>query len=177
MTRLRTMITLACVTALLLTTSADAGQGAAGLAIGVDRPVISTSLGGRFAVRTTLTNHDTRDVLDVIAHLNVVSLRDGVYVDPEDWSSRRTVYLASIRASTTRTIAWRLQAVNPGSFAVYVAVVPAQGTEPATLGPVTHVEVAGKKTLDAGGILPLALGVPLTLAGLALVVRRRRRRR
>ena len=45
----------------------------------------------------------------------------GVYVDPEDWSSHRTRYLAPISAGGSVTLAWKMQAVNSGSFGVYVA--------------------------------------------------------
>jgi hypothetical protein len=38
-------------------------------------------------------------------------------------------------------------------------------------GPTVHVEIAERRTLNSGGILPLALGIPALLAALALGLR------
>ncbi len=66
----------------------------------------------------------------------MLSLRDGVYVDPEDWSSRRTRYLATIPTGGSTTITWKMQAVNAGRFGVYVAVLSRTGaSRPPTTSP------------------------------------------
>lgn len=139
------------------------------LSVRVDRTSISTKLGRKFSFRTTLVNRGSAPASGLIAHLNVLSLREGVYVDPEDWSSHRTRYLPTIPARGSKTINWKLEAVNAGSFSVYVAVVPQSGVpSPPTTGPTIRVAVEERKTLDSGGIVPLALGIPAAL-GLALI--------
>ena len=149
----------------------------ASVSVTVDRTGVATGLGKRFAFRSTVANTGPDEARGLVAHLNVASLRPGVYVDPEDWSTSRTRYLDPIPAGGTATVRWSLQAVNAGSFAVYVAVLPSDAAgRPPTVGRTVRVTVAERRTLDAGGILPLALGVPtvlgLTAGGLAL--RRRR---
>jgi hypothetical protein len=141
----------------------------------LDRTAISTSLGNKFSFRSVIVNHGATPARGLIAHLNVLSLRRGVYIDPEDWSSMRTRYLPAIAAGGSLTIDWRLQAVNSGSIGVYVAVLPQRsGVSIApTTGRTLHVSIARRKTLNSGGILPLALGIPALLAALSLVVRRR----
>jgi hypothetical protein len=47
--------------------------------------------------------------------------------------------------------------------------------KPPATGPVLHVRIADRKTLNSGGIVPLALGIPGLLGALALLVRIRRR--
>ena len=147
-----------------------------GISVTLDRTAISTSLGTKFSVRSIVSNNGRGTARDLVAHLNVLSLRAGVYVDPEDWSSHRTRYLPPIPAGRTHTVDWRLQAVNSGSIGVYVAVLTRNG-EPnsPTTGPVLHVTIADCKTLNSGGIVPLALGIPGLLGALALLVRIRRR--
>jgi hypothetical protein len=142
----------------------------------LDRTAISTSLGDKFSFRSVIANHGATPARDLIAHLNVLSLRRGVYIDPEDWSSHRTRYLPPIPAGGSVTIDWRLQAVNSGSIGVYVAVLPQDGrpTSPTT-GPTLHVAIAHRQTLNSGGILPLALGIPAILAALSLWTRIRGR--
>jgi hypothetical protein len=145
--------------------------------VDVDRTAVSTTLGRSFVFRSTVANHGTAPARGLVAHLNVLSLRDGVYVDPEDWSSNRTRYLAPLAPGGTTTLNWKLQAVNTGSFGVYVAVLPSSG---AAIAPPTsrmvHVIVADRSTIDSGGILPLALGVPALLSAVAVGVRLRRHR-
>jgi hypothetical protein len=155
-----------------------AGAASNDVSIMVDRSGISTQLGHKFVVRTTIANHASTATGSLIAHLNVLSLRSGVEVDPEDWSTRRTRYLGTIPAGKSRTITWRVHAITTGRLALYVAVLPQAGSNrPPTIGPAVQLVVAERDTLNSGGILPLALGVPALLglmAGGAHLARRRR---
>jgi hypothetical protein len=153
------------------------GTATAGVSVRVDRTQISTQLGRKFEFRSTVRNLEATPTEPLVAHLNILSLRPGVYVDPEDWSSQRTRFLGSIPAKGSKTITWKLQAVNAGSIGVYVAVLPQSGAaRPPTTGPALHVTIAERKTLNSGGILPLALGVPGLLGAAWLTLRLRRAR-
>ena len=170
---------VALVTLVAVLVPACGAYGADGIApvvVTVDRADIATQLGGTFAFQSTITNQGTTGADGLIAHLNVLSLRDGVYVDPEDWSSRRTRFLDSIPAGGSTTITWDMQAVNAGSFGAYVAFVPRlPAARPPTTGLAVHIAVAQRRTLNPGGILPLVLTVPtlLGLVTLGLGFRRR----
>ena len=168
---------VATAAALSIAVDANATAGLTGLSATVDRTRISTELGRAFVFRSAIANQGSTPATGLIAHLNIVSLSGGVYVDPEDWSTRRTRYLGPLASGGSRTITWRLKAVNAGSFGVYVAVLdPAGGSRPPTIGPLVAVTVAGRTTLNAGGILPVAIGVPAILGMLTvgLAIRRRR---
>jgi hypothetical protein len=170
------VVVVAAGGALLLPPGVEAARGAGQVAVTVERTHISTHLGQKFVLRSTVTNRGSSEASGMIAHLNIVSLRNGVYVDPEDWSSQRTRYLRPIPAGGSSTTTWRMQAVSAGTFGVYVAVLPehAAARVPAT-GPTVELAVAERKMLNSGGILPLALGVPGALAVLAAGLRLRRR--
>lgn len=164
------------VVALLTASAAYGADGPAQVSVTVDRARISTKLGGKFAFRSTVTNRGSADASGLIAHLNVLSLKDGVYVDPEDWASNRTRYLDPIPPGGSVTTTWRMQAVNDGDFGIYVAVLPESGVaRPPTTGPAIHLAVAERKTLNAGGIVPLALGIPVLLGLMTLGLRIYRR--
>jgi hypothetical protein len=146
------------------------------IAVTVDRTAVSTSLGHKFSVRSRITNNGGSAASGLVAHLNVLSLRPDVYLDPEDWSSHRTRYLLAIPAGGSVTITWKMQAVNAGSIAVFVAVLPQSGEpRPPATSPTVHVSIARRKTLNSGGILPLALGIPALLAALSVSLSVRRR--
>jgi hypothetical protein len=139
---------------------------------------ISTRLGDSFVFETTITNPSGSPSGPLIAHLNLLSLRGDVYVDPEDWSAQRTRYIGSVPAGESRTLTWKLKAVNGGRLAAYVAVLEEERpTLPPATSPTVRIDIATRDTLDAGGILPLALGIPAALALVAGGVRITRRRR
>ena len=172
--RLRVVCGLALVAAMLVPTATAAGVEDVSVTVAPER--IATTLGGKFSFTSTISNEGATEARGLIAHLNVLSLRNGTYVDPEDWSTNRTRYLQPIAVGESATITWRMQAVNDGDFGIYVAVLPADGAPvPPVTGPTIHLDVAERKTLNAGGIVPLVLGIPAALGILALAVRLRRR--
>jgi hypothetical protein len=170
-----TRLAVVLAVALLAAAPAAAAQGPP-IAVSVDRTRITTRLGHSFTFDSTLVNRANVPVPGLIAHLNVLSLRPGVYVDPEDWSSHRTRYLALIPPRGSTTVKWQVKAVNAGSIGMYVAALPANGTavRPAT-APMVRITIADRKSLNSGGIVPLAFGLPMLLAGLLVVLRVRRR--
>jgi hypothetical protein len=174
----RRLASVAALVAFLLTApaAARASVPTPAVSVSVDRTDVVTSLGHEFTFRSTFTNRTTSALGGLIAHLNVLSYDRGVYVDPEDWSSHRTRYLGAIPAGGSTTITWNMHAVNAGSFAVYVAVLPQRPNAlPPTMGPAIHLAVAKRTTINSEGILPLALGVPALLGLLLLGARVRRR--
>jgi hypothetical protein len=168
---------VAALTVLLLAILAPTAgaQAAQPVTVAVDRTLITTQLGHKFHFHSTFRNADAAPRSGLIAHLNVLSLHSDVYVDPEDWSSHRTKFLPPIPARGAITVNWPMEAVNHGTFAVYVTLVPTTPAgRPPAIGPAIEIAVADRKTLNSGGILPLALGIP-ALLGLALLAIRRRR--
>ena len=156
--------------------AAAATEPAARLSATVDRARISTQLGRSFAFRSTITNSGTTAARGLVAHLSVLSLRSDPYVDPEDWSPQRVVFLDPIPPGGSRTLRWRMTAVNAGSFGVYVTVLSTRpGAAPAPNTPTIDLRVSERRTLNAGGILPLSIAVPALLGALALVLRLHRR--
>jgi hypothetical protein len=147
-----------------------------GVHVTLDRTRIATRLGANFTVRAKITNEAGTAARGLIAHLNVLSLRPGVYVDPEDWSSSRTRYLPPLPPHGSTTLVWHIQAVNAGRIGVYVAVTSRSGVGAPHTGPLARVLVTEHRTLNSGGILPLALGIPAVLAMLSAGLRVRRRR-
>lgn len=149
----------------------------AGVSVANDRTAITTKLGHKFTFSSRIENHGPTPARDLVAHLNVVDLTGHTYVDPEDWSSQRTRYLQPIPPGGSTTLTWPMNAVNAGTIGLYVAVLPRGGapTRPVT-SPTLRLHIADRRTLNSGGILPLALGIPSAIGLLVLGVRSSRRR-
>jgi hypothetical protein len=144
--------------------SVAAGASSGGVSVTLEPLRIDTELGRTVVVWGRFTNRGTAATGRLIAHLNVLSLRNGVEVDPEDWSTHRTRYLGALAPGVSRTINWKVHAINTGRIALYVAVIPQTGGSRApAVGPAVQLVVAGRRTLNSGGILPLALGIPALL--------------
>jgi hypothetical protein len=173
--RLGTGIAAAIVLAQAATAHAQDAGGR--VEVQINRPRISTEIGGEFTFTSTVVNRGTTTAEGLIAHLNILSVRPGVYVDPEDWASQRTRYLRPIPPGGTLPVTWHVQAVNTGSFGVYVAVLSERSASPPATGPTLELAVAERETLGSRGIVPLVIGVPALLALLAVVLRLRGRER
>jgi hypothetical protein len=172
----RVALVLAVAASLALAPGAYAADGISEIAVKADRTKIAVPLGGKFSFRTTITNSGAAPARGLIAHLNVLDLTGNTYVDPEDWSTNRTKYLDPIPAGGSATITFSGQAVNHGSLGLYVAVLDRKGSPrpPATASTI-RLDVSARTTLNAGGIAPLAVGVPGFLALLTLGVSLSRR--
>jgi hypothetical protein len=164
---MRRLLALAVVVSIAWTPAARA---ALNVSFANDRTAIVTKLGHKFVFHSRIRNRGSTAAAGLVAHLNVLDLSG--HVDPEDWSSRRTRYLAPIPAGGSTTLTWHLNAVNAGTIGIYVAVLPRSGAPvPPTTGPTVRVRIQDRKSLNAGGVLPLALGIPGFLGLLSLGVR------
>jgi hypothetical protein len=170
----RAVLSVAAAAALLVAGPAEAAVPA--LSVEVDRTAIETDIGQTFAFRTTITNDGSTSAAGLVAHLNVLALRSGTYVDPEDWSTSRTRYLPPIPAGGSTTLTWRVTGVHSGAIGVYVAVLPTSGEGHPVITPTVRVDIASRTTVDAGGVVPIALGVPAVVLALIAAVGIRRRR-
>lgn len=167
----------ATVAVAIATADADAAATGAPAAtapvhVTLDRTAVATRIGDSFRFATTVKTTARAPVSGLVAHLDVVSRDRGVVVDPEDWSPERTRYLAPLAAGRPVRLSWAVKAVDGGRFTAYVVVLAGRRT---VAGPGLDVHVARHRTLDPGGVVPLAVGVPGVL-GLALLVLRARRR-
>jgi hypothetical protein len=145
-----------------------------GLEVTLNQSTVATSLGRSLTIETRIVNHSDKPTGRLVAHVNVAST-DGSYVDLEDWSADVTQRVDPIEPNGDSTVSWDLQAVNAGSFHVYVVVLPDSG--PPAVSPSVRVTVGERRTLSAGGALPIAIAVPVLLGFAAGAIRYRTRRR
>jgi hypothetical protein len=165
----------ACAACLLIAGALGAPRAASAAApeVTTSRTHETTRIGESFRFTTVIANSGSTPLSGLVAHLNIASWDPDVYVDPEDWSSERTRYLPALTAGGSIAVPWTVKAVNSGHLVVYVTVL---GAGRPVAGPTLDVRVAARTTIDAGGALPLALGVPALLSLALIGVRVRRPR-
>lgn len=145
------------------------------------RPALSTAVGRHVDYQARIVNSGSAWTGPLLVHLNVASLSSDVYVDPEDWSTDRSRFLPALAPGAGTSLSWDLQAVSPGTFAVYAVVLPnAAPSSPEqrlVVSSPTTVTVTARRTLNAGGSLPVVIAMPVLLALLTLATRARNRAR
>jgi hypothetical protein len=145
-----------------------------------DPPVVSTVLGDHFEITSEVKNTGSAPTGEILAHLNVASIEGSVYVDPEDWAADRSQEL-ELQPGESLRLSWEVQAVNSGSFAAYVVVLPfgssTAAAEQLAVSPLAKLDVASRSTLNPGGALPVVLLVPVLLGSLTAAAWLRLRRR
>ena len=151
------------------------------LQISVDINYKAVKTGDKIEFNTTVINSETNDSAPLIVAMNIINLdATGDVVDPEDWSPQRTQYIGPLGPGTSATQAWVLNPILGGNYMVYIVLIPQPANQESTSQPVAssgiHVTVEAVTRLNPGGVLPLAIGIPILLIlGLILLLWFRRR--
>ncbi len=157
--------------------AAAPARAASGVEVTLGQTQASVGVGDRITVQARVVNSGTVRTDRLIAHLNVATLDQSVYVDLEDWTGSPTQELAPLEPGAGTTATFEIQAVNVGRFDVYVVVAPngaSAGQGPLVASTPELVQVAARRTVSPGGVLPVAIAAP-TLLGLASAALRLRR--
>jgi len=145
------------------------------LNISIDITYKTIKTGDTVNFNTTVTNSGTEESPPMFVAMNIINLaKDGDPVDPEDWSPERTQAIESLAANQSDTQAWSIHAILDGDYMVYMVLVPepdgAQSTSQPVVSSGIHITVTPFASLNPGGVLPLALGMPVGLTLLLFVL-------
>jgi hypothetical protein len=150
-------------------------RAAAPMGVAIDRTSVRLGIGQGFAFSTTVTNETDQPLAALVAHLNIASVDGRTYVDPEDWSTDRTQYIAALAPHSSRRLAWSVHAVNAGQLVIYVAVTTRDGPDVVLASDPLRTTVTAVRSIDATSVLPVALSVPAVVLACLLFARYRRR--
>ncbi len=129
---------------------------------------LSGTAGQYVKLPARITNTSGKPVKEVVAYVTLVEITKGSQapVDLEDWSAHRAITVGSLAPGQSRDVSWSLRLVKGGNYVVYANAIE-QGSSQAATGPEVPLDVKAQKNLNPGGVLPVALGVPV-VAGAAL---------
>jgi hypothetical protein len=134
----------------------------------------SPQMGDNLAFRTVIRNNGSTAIDGLIAWISVVQLDKGKEqpIDLEDWSAHKAVTAGSLAPGQTLATDWSLRLIQAGNYRVVVSAVSRDSTE-IVASPFSDFVVRQKPVVESERVLPVALGVPILLAG-AMLWRRRR---
>jgi len=146
----------------------------------VDMDTAVMNVGDEIEFTTTVTNADDVETPGMVVAMNIINLRKGDPVDPEDWSPERTQYQEDLGPGESATHSWRVNAITAGNYMVYLVFLPAPDSPETTSQPIAssaiHLTVTPYTSLNPGGVLPYSIGTPV-VAGLIFFLASRLRRR
>jgi hypothetical protein len=168
------LVLLAAACLVALATTASAGTLAVDL-IPDPRNPASPRMGDNLAFHTVIRNTGAQSVDGVIAWISLVQTDKGKEqpIDLEDWSAHKAVTAASLPPGQTLVTDWPMRLIQAGSYRVVVSAVSRDGAG-LVASPFADFTVRQKPVVESQRVLPVALGVPLLLAG-AIILRSRKR--
>ena len=157
-------------------TSQASETGSPAIVVELDESDLQAGPGEKIAFTSTVQNNADQPLTGYVAHLNILTTDESVYVDPEDWSPERTQYLDDIPAGGSASLDWSVQAVTKGPLILFVSVTSPDSDTVVSSGPL-NLEVTGQRVVSSAGVVPLVLWMPagvLALVGATLLRRRNR---
>lgn len=164
--------TLAVAAAVFLPVAATA-QIDTGVTVAVDPASDEVVLGDSFEISVAVANTADAPTPPLAIHIDITDPASDGSVDPEDWTSTLTKSLGAVDPGTARTLTWTLQPISAGRYSIY-AVALSSGGDDGALSNIATVTVDDQRSLDPGGILPVAIAMPSVIGGLLLFRLRRR---
>lgn len=151
------------------------------LQISVDLDHKTVLAGDMINFHTVVTNNGTQQSSPFHVSMNIIKIGSGEPVDPEDWSPERTQEVEPLAAGQSAQQSWVVHGILKGNYMVYMTIIPTpvgpDATTQTTSSMGIHVIVKPSNKTNPGGVLPIAIGIPVALALGMLLVRRPWRRR
>jgi hypothetical protein len=138
-------------------------------------PTLSGTAGDFVTVQGTITNTGSQPISDVTTYLSLVDTQNKLPVDLEDWSAEKGLFIGTIAAGQALPLNWKIHFVKAGRYNLVIIASRADRPVPEVSNQTTF-NVNPKRNLNPGKVLPVALGMPLVVGFLLLLLNYRRQR-
>jgi hypothetical protein len=136
----------------------------------------SPQMGDHLVIESMVTNNAPQPAQGLVTWMSLVEVTPGneTPVDLEDWSAQKAQTRALLAPHETARAQWRLRLIKAGDYRV--AISATERNAPAIVSsPGFDFHVAQKPVISSRRVLPVAIGIPLMLAGLLAWQARRSR--
>ena len=176
---LMSLLFICCCTVFLVAVPAQVEAAAnqpANISVFLQAPDPPLQMGDLPVFKGEVTNQGANVLKSLVVYLSLVSLQPGQEhpVDLEDWSAQKAIRIDQLAPGQTMTQEWRMRLIKSGSFGAALTIVNPASDQP-QISPLALFDITPKATVLAGRILPVAVGIPLLLAGLFFLIWRSRR--
>jgi len=130
---------------------------------------ISGTAGDYVTVMGQIKNLTQQPITDITTYLSLVDGENKLPVDLEDWSAEKGLYIGTIDSGQVLPLNWKIHFVKAGDYSLTIIAIIANSEMPQASS-VTHFKVNPKRNLDPGQVLPVALGTPMVLIFIMLML-------
>ena len=134
---------------------------------------LSGTAGDFVTVTAKIQNITQKPIADVTTYLSLVDEETKLPVDLEDWSAEKGLFIGSIDVGQKFPLNWKIHFVKPGNYSLILVAETAGNPLPQT-SVITHFNVNQKHNLNPGQVLPVALGMPIFLLFIMMLLNYRR---
>ncbi len=145
------------------------------IAVTIDPRSSSIVLGEKLDLRVNVTNNGSASTPPLVVHLDITDPMQFTSVDPEDWTPTLSQAVGVLGPDEDATVRWTVQPISPGTFAAY-AVALSPEAETIDASKILEIHVEDQRSLNPGGILPVAIAAPAIIGGLLVLQARLARR-
>jgi hypothetical protein len=144
----------------------------------IDPPSIQANMGDKITYIGTIANHSDRAVNNVIAYISLANVTQGKEspMDLEDWSANKAIKIDTIPPHGIYEGQWPIRLIDSGSYVAYITVVDKNDNIPIS-SPMSRLKVKRVLRLNPNNLLPVAIGEPVALAMVFMLVAFKRRKR
>jgi hypothetical protein len=162
---------------LAITVNDTSASAAGGITASIHPPLIQANMGDKITYTGMITNHSDRAVNNIIAYISLANITPGkeAPLDLEDWSANKAIKVDTIAPHGTYEGQWPIRLIDSGSYVAYITVVDKNDNTPIS-STMSHLEIKRVLRLNPNNVLPVAIGEPLGLGMVFMLVALRRRK-
>jgi hypothetical protein len=135
---------------------------------------LSGIAGDYVTVTGQIRNLSQQTIPDITTYLSLVDGENKLPVDLEDWSAEKGLYIGTIDPGQILPLNWKIHFVKAGDYSLTIVAIIANSEIP-QMSSITHFKVSPKRNLNPGQVLPIALGTPVVLIFIMLILNYNRR--
>jgi hypothetical protein len=155
---------------LLITVNNTLVYGTSRINVSINPLFIQANMGDKITYTGTITNNSDNVANNIIAYISLVNVTKGQEspMDLEDWSANKAIKVDAIPPHGTYEGKWPIRLIDSGSYVSYITVVDKNDNIPIS-SVMSRLEIKRILRLNPNNVLPVALGEPLLL-GIVFVV-------
>jgi len=134
---------------------------------------LSGTAGDFVTVNAQISNSGLQPLTDITTYISLVDESNKMPVDLEDWSAEKGLFIGTIESNHTLPLNWKIHFVKAGKYSLII-VAEVSGQELPQVSGIVHFTVKPKLNLNPGQVLPVALGTPIVVLFIMLLLNYKR---
>jgi hypothetical protein len=138
----------------------------------ISEKALSGTAGDFATVNAQINNSGSQSISDITTYISLVDESNKMPVDL-DWSAEKGLFIGTIDSGQTLPLNWKIHFVKAGKYSLII-VAETAGQKIPEVSSIVHFTVKPKLNLNPGQVLPVALGTPIVLLFIMLLLNYKR---